>query len=228
MVAKTRNQKSYSGTTIVGGFTLRTRDCDYLGVSYTVPEHIVPVVHRKNGKVSYACWQVRISKPFRSFSTLNDATDFLSTEIKENPPKHEGKFDFDEAKNKIYPTGLVGGYFQVRLHKGSSKKEIRLNLTFKRHYLAFYIGTLNTANKARYKECFIKAYVLRKWLEKLTKERDFSWMNEDKAIKEALLDDIPEAFREHETEKAMNKIIYEGFERFILDSALIKDGKPVK
>lgn len=200
----------------IGGFNLRTRMCNFLGEEIEVPEHVVPVIlKKKNGEPGSAYWQVRISKPFRSFQVLNDAIDFLSKEILKNPPKREAKFDFNEQVNKLYKTGSVGIYVQSRSFKETGKVEIRLQLTFKKHVIKQYIGTTQTASKLRYKDAFVELYVTRKWLEKLSVERDFGWRNEKGQISSSLSGQIPSAFRDCMAKRADSDIVYEGFEAFL-------------
>lgn len=213
----TRNASKYTGTIEIGGFTLLTRIRDYLGEPYVVPEHIVPVVQKnKHGDVIHSCWQVRISKPYRAFRELDDAIDYLAQEIKSAPPKREAKYAHDEFRSKKYVTGLPGLGFQKQNRVGGDLlQEIKLNLTFKRHNVHLYIGTPSTSTRERFKDCFVHLYVLRKWLEKLSRERDFDWMNDKKVIPDSIYDEIPKAFKEREEERALSEILYDGFDAFM-------------
>ncbi len=210
----TRKKTQYNGTVEIGGYTLKTRLCEFLGDMFEVPEHITPVVQKKNGKVSHSCWQVRISKPYKSFQKLGEAIKYLSKEILNHPPKREAKFVFKEMKSKRFPTGLVGGHFQSKIRYKRAVQEIRLNLIFKCHTMSAYLGTILTCDETRYRDAFIQLFTLRKWLETLAKERDFSWMNENKTL-DVVYEDIPLRFKEEHEVLAGKAIRYDGLEAYM-------------
>ena len=211
-----RTKYPYSGTVNLSGFILKARNMELFGEIFTVPEHIVPIVQKKAGKVSYFCWQVRLTPSYKSFKNLGDAIQFLSKEIIKNPPKRESKFVLKEMRDKKYRTGLVGVILQHYNHS-PTKIELRLVLTFKRHTLADYQGTLATCDRERYEASFIRLFTIRRWLEELSRERDFGWMTDNKKLLLGIFEEIPDSFKEMQKPLAEAAIEYQGFDDYIRD-----------
>lgn len=218
MGKQTRVKSSYVGTMEIGGFSLRTRIRDFKGEPVEIPEHIVPIQQlNKKGRVGYACFQVRISKPWKSFSDLRSAIAYLEKEIVFHPPNEEVKFLSSEIATKKYPTGLVGTILQTRKKSNRNVIEIRLQLTFKRHDYSIYLGTLDTVTRQRYQTAFIRLYVIRRWMEKLTEERDFSWKSDRKRklLPSDIEEQIPDLFRRQQERLAREAIVYTGYDSFV-------------
>lgn len=176
-VTQERKVHRYIGTQVVSGFTLRKREVEFLGELYVVPEYIVPIQFksRKTGEITSGVWQVRISKSYRSFKSLDDAINYLKVEIKNHPPKQEVKFKSVEESTKKFQTGAPGIYFQGHEKRNRHVFEVRLNLSLKTSTTSRYLGTLNTVTRKGYKDAFVELYVIRKWVEKKTASREISW-----------------------------------------------------
>lgn len=218
-----RRKHKYIGSINIEGHTLRTREVVFKGEIWVVPEHITPVeLKNKGGEVNYSRWQVRLSKPWKSFQELDDAISYLENKIKSNPPKHEYKFTSIESKRKLYKTGAPGIYFQSGSQKNKNCEDIRLQLTFKSHDIAFYIGTERTVTKESYERAFIRLFIIRRWLEELSKHKDLSWKNDQKKIDSSIEKSISESFKTKETRSAKSVITYDGLEDYI-DSLIAVD-----
>lgn len=212
-----RKKFRYIGTRIISGFNLREREVEFLGKLYVVPEHIVPIQFksRKTGEVTRGIWQVRISKPYRSFNDLNDAINYLKIKIKEHPPKHEIKFKSIEESSKRFQTGAPGIYFQGHEKHNGRCFEIRLNLGIKSSTTSRYLGTLKTVTKESYKDAFVELYVLRKWLEKLTKSREIKWSKNSSNDLDLIQKAIPNDFLSEMSKEALALINYSGFYEYL-------------
>jgi hypothetical protein len=57
--------------------------------------------------------------------------------------------------------------------------------------------------------------VNRKWLEKLSKERDFSWQNEEMTLDKEMFEKIPSGFKNSYLSEAENAIQYDGFDDYL-------------
>lgn len=211
-----RTKTSYVGTTNISGYELKTRLMTVDSEEYVMPEHITPVVSKnKKGVIVSIYWQVRLTKPSKSFNELDMAVDYLSKQLEQHQPKREYKFVTTELVSKKYPTGMQGIYLQSKKRSRDDLIEIGLNLTFKMHNIHLYLGTLNTANKKAYTEAFIKLYMLRKWLESRCIERDLSWMNSEKSLSTDLIKSIPNKLKKEYEISGLEVIKYSGFEAFV-------------
>lgn len=216
-----RRSNKYTGSMVVGGYTLRTRKVVFQGKEWTVPEHITPIeLKNKQGVINYSTWQVRSSKPWKAIKDLDEAIEYLSKDLQKNPPKQEVKFVSKEIDTKIFKTGAAGIYFQSKLRGNRNCKEIDLNLTFKRHNLSLYLGTENTANNTIYLTAFKRLFVIRKWLENKSHLHELDWMNDNKKIHLSIESEIPESFRIDNANLAELKINYQGLHDYI--DSLIK------